>query len=191
MNIISTSGDRFERQFALRLQKSAAALDLPFELCRWKDDYLPSKDRVRFLTLQRVLAEKPGADLLYVDPTAQFLRRPDILLDEKDFEVGVYYDSKTLDVSGPLYLRRTPRVESLIAAWGDCNKAFPEDSDQENLAQVLASPPAGLEIRRLPVTYAWVERRHRRLYPEAQPVIVHYRTDGMISTRMKSPTSRA
>jgi hypothetical protein len=185
MRIVSTSGDRFERQMALRLQKSARALGLEFELCRWSGDFQPARDRSRFLTLQRMLADRPGLDLLYVDPDAQLLRRPDILLDEKDFDVAVYYDSRTLAASGPLFLRRSSRVEAFVAAWGERNASFPEDSDLENLSQVLAQPPSGLEIRRLPVTYAWIERQHRRTHRDAQPVIVHYKTDGMISTRVK------
>jgi len=182
MRIISSGGDRFDRQMALRLQKSAQALGLDCDLCRWTGEFQPSPDRVRFLTLQRVLSERPGEDLLYIDPAAQLLRRPDVLLDETDTDVAVYYDSSTLAVSGPLFLRRSPRVEAFLGAWGRLNEKFPEDSDLENLSQVLAQPPAGLVIRRLPVTYAWIERRHRRTYPDAQPVIVHYQTDGMIST---------
>jgi hypothetical protein len=40
-------------------------------------------------------------------------------------------------------------------------------------------------IRRLPVTYAWVERVHRPQYPEAKPVLVQYRTDALISSRIR------
>jgi hypothetical protein len=185
MRIISTSGDRFDKQMALRLQKSAKALELDCELVRWTGEFLPSRDRIRFLTLQRVLSERPGEDLLYIDPAAQLLRRPDVLLDEKDFDLAVYFDSSTLAASGPLFLRRNPHAEAFIAAWGVLNEAFPEDSDLENLSQVLAQPPSGLVIRRLPVTYAWIEARHRKNYPDAQPVIVHYQTDGMISTNGK------
>ena len=171
---------------ALRLQKSARALELDCELCRWSGDFQPSRERLRFLTVMRTMTERPGVDLLYVDPEAQLLRRPDILLDERDFDVAVYYDSKTLAVSGPLFLRRNARVESFIAAWAERNEAFPEDSDLDTLSQVLAQPPSGLVVRRLPVTYAWVERRHRKAYPDSQPVIVHYKVDGMISTRLKT-----
>lgn len=185
MRIITTSGDRFDRQMALRLQKSAKALDLESELCRWSGEFQPPRERLRFLTLQRMLSERPGEDLLYIDPAAQLLRRPDVLLDEKDFDIAVYYDSNTLAASGPLFLRRSPKVDAFFCAWGVLNQAFPEDSDLENLSQVLAQPPSGLVIRRLPVTYAWVERRHRKVYRDAQPVIVHYQTDGMISTRLR------
>jgi hypothetical protein len=174
---------------AVRLQKSARALSLAFELCRWPGDYQPPKERVRFLTLQRLLSERPGEDLVYIDPNAQFLRRPDILVDESDFDIAVYYDSRTLAASGPLYLRRGPRVDAFIARWGELNDAFPEESDLANLSQVLAEHPPGLVIRRLPVTYAWIERKHRKTHRDAQPVIVHYQTDGMISTRVpKLPT---
>jgi hypothetical protein len=185
MKIISTSGDRFDKQMALRLQKSAKALELDFELIRWTGEFLPSRDRLRFLTLQRVLTERPGEDLLYIDPAAQLLRRPDVLLDEKDFDLAVYYDSSTLVASGPLFLRRNPHAEAFLAEWGVLNERFPEVSDLENLSQVLAQPPSGIIIRRLPVTYAWVERQHRKSYPDAQPVIVHYQTDGVISTHGK------
>jgi hypothetical protein len=185
MRILTAAGDRFERQMALRLQKSARILRLECDLCRWSGDFQPSRERLRFVTVMRTMTEHPGADLLYVDPDAQLLRRPDILLDETDFDVAVYYDSRTLAVSGPLFLRRNPRVEAMIAAWAERNEAFPEDSDLETLSVVLAQPPPGLVVRRLPVTYAWVERKHRKAHPDAQPVIVHYKTDGMISTHLR------
>jgi hypothetical protein len=185
MMIVTTGGDQFERQMALRLQRSARVLGLSCELCRWSGDFQPSRDRLRFLTVMRTMSERPGIDLLSMDPEAQLLRRPDILLDETDFDVAVYYDSRTLKPSGPLFLRRNARVEALIAAWAERNEAFPEDPDLENLSQVLARPPQGLVVRRLPITYAWVERQHRRGHPDAQPVIVHYKTDGMISTRLR------
>jgi hypothetical protein len=76
-------------------------------------------------------------------------------------------------------------VDAFIAAWGEQNESFPEHSDLENLSQVLAQPPSALIVRRLPVTYAWIERQHRKHHREAQAVIVHYQTDGMISTRIK------
>jgi hypothetical protein len=40
MKIISTSGDRFDKQMA-RLQKSAKALELDFELIRWTGSSCP------------------------------------------------------------------------------------------------------------------------------------------------------
>ena len=171
MRIISTSGDRFDRQMAVRLQKSIRALQLDCDLVPWSDDRQPPRDRIRFMTLQRVLAERPGEDLLYIDPAAQLMRRPDELMDEKDFDLAVYYDSSTLVASGPLFLRRNPHAEAFVAEWGVLNEKFPEASDLENLSQVLAQPPSGLIIRRLPVTYAWIEARHRKNYPDAQPVM--------------------
>ncbi|HVR83957.1 MAG TPA: putative nucleotide-diphospho-sugar transferase [Planctomycetota bacterium] len=185
MRIVSYSGDQFDGQFALRLKKSARALELDCELYRWPRENKPHADRIRYLTLLRSLSGRAAEDLLFVDPESQFLQRPDALLDEKDFDIGVYYDSRTMAVSGPLFLRHTPRLETFLSEWGEANESFPEHSDLENLSQVLAGPRTKVEIRRLPVTYAWVERQHRSLYPDAKPIIVHYKTDGLLSTRMR------
>src|SRR5579859_2414138 len=185
MRIVSYSGDQFDGQFALRLKKSARALELDCELYRWPRETKPHDDRIRYLTILRSLSGRSPEDVLFVDPQSQFLQRPDVLLDEKDFDIGVYYDSRTLAVSGPLFLRHTPRLETFLSEWGELQQSFPERSDLENLSQVLAGPRTKVEIRRLPVTYAWVERVHRAQYPEAKPVLVEYRTDGLLSSRIK------
>lgn len=185
MRIVSYSGDQFDGQFAMRLKKSARALDLDCELYRWPRETKPHADRIRSLTLLRSLSGRVPEDVLFLDPETQLLRRPDILLDEKDFDVGVYYDSKTLEVSGPLFLRNSPRTPDFLAEWGEWNERFPEQGDLQNLSQLLAKPRTPVVVRRLPVTYAWVERQHRAAYPDAQPVLVHYRTDGLISTRLE------
>jgi hypothetical protein len=36
------------------------------------------------------------------------------------------------------------------------------------------------------VTYAWVERLHRPRHPSLRPVLTHFWTDGMISTRFRA-----
>jgi hypothetical protein len=185
MRIVSYSGDQFDGQFALRLKRSARALELDCELYRWPRETKPPADRIRYLTILRSLSGRAAEDLLFVDPESQFLQRPDVLLDEKDFDLGVYYDSRTLAVSGPLFLRHSTRLESFLAEWGEVNESFPERSDLDNVSQVLAGPRTKVVIRRLPVTYAWVERQHRKQYPDAKPVIVQYKTDGLISTRMR------
>ncbi|MBV8879616.1 MAG: hypothetical protein JO332_06630 [Planctomycetaceae bacterium] len=185
MRIVSYSGDQFDGQFAMRLKKSARALDLDCELYKWPRETRPHADRIRYLTLLRCLAGRAPEDVLFLEPETQLLRRPDILLDEKDFDVGVYYDSKSLEVSGPIFLRHTPRLEAFLSEWGERNESFPEDSDLVNLSQVLTKPRVKMEVRRLPVTYAWVERQHRAVYQDAQPVLVHFKTDGLISTRLK------
>lgn len=185
MRIVSFSGDQFDGQFALRLKKSARALELDCELYKWPRETRPHTDRIRYLTLLRSLSGRAPEDVLLLDPEMQLLKRPDVLLDEKDFDVAVYYDSRTMEVSGALFFRNTPRLEALLAEWGERNESFPEDSDLANLSEVLASPRMKIDIRRLPVTYAWVERQHRTQYPDAKPVIVHYKTDGLISTKLK------
>jgi hypothetical protein len=53
-----------------------------------------------------------------VEADAQLHRRLDILLDEKDFDVGAYYDTRTMAVSGPVFLRNSMRVVPLIREWG-------------------------------------------------------------------------
>src|SRR5436190_19178859 len=86
MRIISYSVDQFDSQFAQRLNKSARALKLDCDLYRWSRETMPPADRIRYLTILRSLSGREPQDVLFADPQSQFLQRPDILLDEKDFD---------------------------------------------------------------------------------------------------------
>ena len=184
MRILSSIGDAFDGQFALRLRSSARSLGLDCELYdRARNPR--GRERTRLSALLRGYAECKGEDVLYVDPDAHVIRRPDILLDEKDFDVAVYYDSKTFELSGPLFVRGGSRGAALLGEWSTLHDALPEFSEMENLSRVLSRPGLNLRVRRFPVTYAWVERQHRTTHPKALPVIVHFKTDGLMTGRMK------
>jgi hypothetical protein len=187
--LISTFyGDAFDGQFALRLKESARLIDLECTMYKWgKDGADADKARLRTKLLARSLQERGDESILFVEPDAQILRRPAILLDEEDFDVAVYYDSHTLEVSGPIFLRNNDRVTRLLRDWQDLNHAEPDATELETLSQILSRPGSDLEIRRLPVTYAWVERIHREIHPRANPVIVHFKTNGLISSRIRIP----
>ena len=186
--LISTFyGDAFSGQFALRLRESARLMELECSLFKWsKDGGEADKARLRSKLLAQTLAERPDQSIMFVDPDAQILRRPDILLDEDDFDVAVYYDSHTLEVSGPIFLRNNDRVRRMVRDWQQLNLAEPDETELETLSQILSSA-SEVEIRRLPVTYAWVERIHREIHPRANPVIVHFKTDGLLSSRIRIP----
>jgi hypothetical protein len=182
MRILSSIGDAFDGQFALRLKSSARTLGLDCELF---DRSQCPPDRSRLSALIRAFGAAKGEDVLYVDPDAHLVRRPDILLDEKDFDVAVYYDSKTLELSGPIFIRGGSRGAALLGEWSTLHDVLPEFGEMENLSRVLSRPGLRLDVRRVPVTYAWVERQHRAVHPKANPVIVHFKTDGLLSGRMK------
>lgn len=187
--LISTFyGDAFDGQFALRLKESARLLDLECTLFKWgKDGAEADKARLRSKLLGRTLLERPGENILFVEPDTQILRRPNILLDEDDYDVGVYYDAETLEVSGPIFVRNNDRVMRLVRDWQSLNRADPDATELETLSQLLSKAGSDLEVRRLPVTYAWVERIHRDIHPRANPVIVHFKTNGLISSRIRIP----
>jgi hypothetical protein len=186
MRISSFYGDAFDGQFSLRLKESARSFGIACDVSRWsKDASEADKARLRTRLLTDALLQYPDEDVLFVEPDAQFHRRPDVLLDEKDFDVGVYYDSETLDLSGPIFLRNNAWVLEMVREWDALNQAVPDSSELENLSRVLSRPRSPLEVRRLPITYAWVERIHRESYPRAQPVIVHFKTDGLLSSHIR------
>ncbi len=139
------------------------------------------RERARLSSLLRGLSELGGEDVLYVEPDAQLLRRPDVLLDERDFDVGVYDDARTLGLRGPVFVRNNRRVLPLLRDWATLNEEAPERTDLQNLSRALSRADGGLVVRRFPVTYAWVERRHRQAYPTAKPVIVHFDADGLLT----------
>jgi hypothetical protein len=186
MRISTFYGDAFDGQFALRLRESARILGIESSVFKWgKSRSEADRSRLRSRLLAQTLLEQRDEDILFVDPDAQLLRRPDVLLDEKDFDVGVYYDSETLEVSGPIFLRSNPRVLRFVRDWQTLGRAEPELTELETLSHALSRAGSDLEVRRLPVTYAWVERLHRDVHPKAAPVIVCYRTDGLISSRIR------
>jgi hypothetical protein len=75
----------------------------------------------------------------------------------------------------------------MLRDWQALNRAEPGATELETLSQVLSRPASVVRVRRLPVTYAWVERLHRDVYPSANPVIVHFKTDGLLSSRIRIP----
>ena len=97
MLISSFYGDAFAGQFALRLKGSAKNFDIDCDLYKWENGASEAdKSRLRSKLLARNLLEHPTEDVLFVEPDACFQQRPNILLDEKDYDVGVYYDLGTL-----------------------------------------------------------------------------------------------
>jgi hypothetical protein len=186
MLVSSFYGDAFDGQFALRLKESARLLGLECDLFKWaKGGPEADKARLRSKLLARNLLEHREKSILFVDPDAQLRRRPDALLDEEDFDVGVYYDLSTLELSGPIFLRNNARVMLMLRDWQALNRAEPESTELETLSQVLSRAGSPVQVRRLPVTYAWVERLHRDLHPSANPVIVHFKTNGLLSSRIR------
>ena len=186
MRISSYYSDAFNGQFALRLKDSVRNFSFECDLYKWEQGDGDST-RVRSKLLARTLTERRGEDVLFVDPEAQLQRRPDALLDEHDFDVGIYYDSRTLEISGPIFLRNNPPTLQMLRDWQALNRAEPGATELETLSQVLSRPGSAVRVRRLPVTYAWVERLHREVYPSASPVIVHFKTDGLLSSRIRIP----
>ena len=186
MLISSFYGNAFDGQFALRLRDSAKIHGIGCDLFKWeKDGAEADRSRLRTKLLARALVERPGEDILFVDPEAQLQRRPDVLLDEADFDVGVYYDLTTLEISGPIFLRNNARVLNLVKEWQDLNRADADATELETFSRILSKPGSPVQVRRLPVTYAWVERQHRDLHPTARPVLVHFKTDGLLSSRIR------
>jgi hypothetical protein len=184
MLVATIYGDAFYRQFALRLRESAAALGIPCEVIdatRGKEFFDEARRRPRLLLCQ--LLDPRKEDLLLIDPDSIFHHKPTLLMDRIDFDVAAYSDRETQILSGPLFLRRNARVHQLIQDWrrqSDANQKRPE---LESLSRLLCQPGSKLEVARLPITYAWVERLHRKRYPSVEPVITHFMTERMITSR--------
>jgi len=186
MRLTSFYGDAFDGQFARRLRKSAEAYGIACTLVPWSGDRSAAdKARLRTRLLTDALLRYPEEDVFFVEPDAQIQRRPDVLLDEKDFDVGVYDDQETLQLSGPIALRNNPWVLEMLREWDSLNQEEPDAPELENLAQVLSRPRSPLQVRRLPITYAWVERIHREGHPRSLPVIVHYKTDELLTSHIR------
>jgi hypothetical protein len=186
MLIASFYDNAFNKQFAVRLRATAEALGIRCRVFdRSERPGMEGKSGWKPEALLQTLAAYPGDDVFLVDPDSVLKRRPDILLNEQDFDAAVHYNVETLVPSGPLFVRNNDRVRRMMEVWRNINRALPEHEDLENLSRVLSDPQCPLEIRRLPVTYAWVERIHRKRHLSARPVLTHFLTDGMISTRFR------
>ena len=179
-------GNPFEKQFAVRLRSSAESLGIKcrlFDRTDLKD--LPASGAWKPKALLGVLESYPQDDVLLLDPDTGLNRRPDILLDEKDFDAALRYDGDALQPGGPIFVRQNPRMRRIMKEWDHLTRTFPETPELNHLSRLLGQSRSSIEVRRLPVTYAWVEGVHREKHPRALPVVTHFRTEGMISTRMK------
>lgn len=186
MLISSFYADAFDGQFALRLKESARLFGIECDLFKGaRGGAEADKARMRSRLLARNLLERPGENVLFVDPDAYLQRRPDVLLDEKDFDVAVYFDMSTLEVSGPIFFRNNSNALRLLRDWQVRSRSEPDVPELESLSRLLSRPGFPLAVRRLPVTYAWVERLHRDVHPTANPVIVHFKTDGLLTGRIR------
>ncbi len=105
MRISSYYSDAFNGQFALRLKDSVRNLSLECDLHKWDQGEVGADStRVRSKLLARSLTEHRREAVLFVDPEAQLQRRPDGLLDERDFDVGLHDASRPLDITRPIFL---------------------------------------------------------------------------------------
>src|SRR5687768_16228688 len=146
MLISSFYGDAFAGQFALRLKGSAKHFDIECDLFKRADGASEAdRSRLRSRLIARNLTEHPAEDILFVDPDACFQRRPDILLDEKDYDVGVYYDLTTLEVSGPIFIRNNAAARRLLTAWQALSRSEPDATEYETLSRILSRPGFPLE----------------------------------------------
>jgi hypothetical protein len=176
--------DAFFRQFALRLKASGAALGIRCEVFDWtrgREHFEEARRRPRLLLCQLLLPRKE--DLLLIDPDTIIDRKPALLVDRIDFDVAAYSDRETQMLRGPLFLRHNARVDQLIQDWRRLSDANPDRPEMENLSRLLCQAGSKLEVARLPITYAWVERLHRKRYPSVEPVITHFMTERLITSR--------
>src|SRR5258706_14778994 len=101
MLITSFYDNAFSRQFAVRLRRSSESLGIKCRLFnRTERGKAPPGTGWMPKFLFDTLKAYPDDDLLLIEPDTSIHRRPDILLDEKDYDVAVHYDSETLAASG-------------------------------------------------------------------------------------------
>ncbi|HVR84817.1 MAG TPA: hypothetical protein VMU54_10940 [Planctomycetota bacterium] len=169
---------------ALRLRTSVQALGLE---CRIFDRSgrpgIDGETGWKAEGLLRTLADHPEHDVFLVHPGSVLLRRPDALLDEFAFDVAVYYDLETRLPGESLFVRNSERIWRALRSWHYAGRRHPELGDQDTLSRVLDDPAQPLDVRRLPVTYDWVERLHRERHPDASPVLARMVSDGRRTRR--------
>ncbi|HEV3029075.1 MAG TPA: hypothetical protein VG457_15970, partial [Planctomycetota bacterium] len=115
MLIASFYDTAFTRQFAWRLRATAEGLGIKcrvFDRSRYPG--MDGKSGWKPEAVLRTLAAYPGNDVFLVDPDSVLNRRPDILLDEHDYDAAIHCDVETLAPSGPLFVRNNDRVRRMM-----------------------------------------------------------------------------
>jgi len=159
-------------ELAQRLEESCKAFDIPFyvEPANDKGGWMANIHHKAPFLLSMTLIY-PRETIVWIDADAT-VEAPLVELEGEGYDFAAYRDEKGLIYAGTLGFAPTPIRRVLLENWITLNKKRPQKYDQQNLTEVIAEMP-GLNVKALPVSYLWVERWHRKMWPDVSAVIQH------------------
>lgn len=132
-----------------------------------------------------------GRPIVWLDADAEVLQRP-VYFFNSEADIGVCeYKHPQRDISevlsGTIYFRNAVKTHRVVDAWiEECN-ANPDLWDQKCLRKALNRyADDGLRMEWLPISYCFIFDTHRKIFPETDPVIVHYQESRQ--AKMRKPT---
>jgi hypothetical protein len=150
------------------------ALDRP-NLGSWEKNLLHKPEIIR--TVMRALS---NSDILYIDADAVLLQKPTLAIDPQEVDIMAYFPTGSVPAGGTIFVKNNPKSEAVMTRWRNYMEENPGLKspgvawDEACLADVLAEGRRrGLQVRKFPPSYCWIERSMRSSFPGATPVIAH------------------
>lgn len=128
--------------------------------------------RIKPEFLRDCLARFPGRNIVYLDADS-VVRSPMVLFEDYPADLGVFKAPAGSGMSHPyltgtLFLRNTPTVQTFVQAWIDAQGGMLLGVDQDSFTAAMAGSPA-LQVGELPSSYVKIFDRGNET-----PVVEHF-----------------
>lgn len=129
-----------------------------------------------------------GRPIVWIDADAEVLSYP-YAFEHTECDIAVcefkHPDRDLTELlSGTIYFRNNIKTHKLVDRWIEICNENPQMWDQRALRKALnAFADDGLRITFLPVSYTYIFDTHRKLFPDVEPIIVHYQESRQAKTR--------
>lgn len=140
--------------------------------------------------IQKVLEDR-NQDILYVDVDAVFKRYPDLI---QTLDCDIAYRTENFRwradeaLSGTIFMKNNEKIKRLVNRWIELNEATPaerykpETWEQKNMQRALREME-DINYFNLPPEYTFIFDHTKRMYPDVDPVIVHYQESRNINKK--------
>jgi Nucleotide-diphospho-sugar transferase len=120
-----------------------------------------------------------GQPIVWIDADAEILSYP-VEFDHLESDIGVCefkHTGRDLTemLSGTIYFKNNLMSHRVVDKWIETCGENPEKWDQKCLRIAVDHfATQGLRVTFLPITYCFIHDTHKEMFPEAEPVIVHF-----------------
>lgn len=127
-----------------------------------------------------------GRPIVWIDADAEVKLRPSAFEHIEADVMACEFKNDGMNkielLSGTVYFKNNVRSQRVVDAWIEECSANPTLWDQKCLRKAIDRFP-DLKIGWLPVTYCFIFDTHRHLFPDAEPVILHWQESRAARTR--------